>query len=559
MSFFKKNNTERKDSVDTIQYKIDDSNDIKPSNNQDVQSISSDFSEAKDSKNPFHDPQVARYWANVYDHAKYECRHLFDPKLTWTEEEEKAVKWKLEWRVTLLACFMFVGLQVDRGNLSQAVSDNMLDDLGLTTKDFNYANLIWNAVFLTAELPSGVISKAIGPDIWLPVQMVLWSIVAASQAALKGRTSFFVTRAIIAALEGGFIPDIVLWLSYFFTSAELTSRLACFWTSLSLCQIFTALLAFALLRMRGVADMAGWRWLFLIEGLFTLLIGIASWFLMVPSAAQTKKPWNKKGWFTDREEKIVVNRVLRDDPSKGDMHNRQALNFSALKSSILDYDLWPIYSLGFIFLIPSTVVSTYLTLTLKGMGFSTFNTNLLTIPNNVIHIILLFAITWLSERVKSRSLVVLINPIWSLPLLAVLTWWKGTYDDKWGTWIVCTLLIAVPYIHAINVSWCSRNSNSVRTRAISAAVYNMFCQAGGMAASQIYQPDDKPYYHRGNRNLFIIALATFVLMVGIKVYYTLRNNYKEREWKKLSPAEQDDYRHNTTDQGNKRLDFRFDT
>lgn len=86
-----------------------------------------------DSKNPFLDPEVAAYWRSVYENANYECRHAFDPTFTWSEEEERKLVRKLDWRVCLWACVMFFGLQVDRGNLVQAVSDNLLPELGLTT------------------------------------------------------------------------------------------------------------------------------------------------------------------------------------------------------------------------------------------------------------------------------------------------------------------------------------------------------------------------------------------------------------------------------------------
>lgn len=131
--------------------------------------------------------------------------------------------------------------------------------------------------------------------------MVLWSIVAMAQAGLNGRGTFYACRALLGVLEGGFIPDLVLWLSYFYTSSELPVRLSYFWVSLNLTGVVIGLLGFALLRLDGVSGLAGWRWLFLVEGLITLVVGIASWFMMPASAVETKTWYRPKGWFTDRE------------------------------------------------------------------------------------------------------------------------------------------------------------------------------------------------------------------------------------------------------------------
>lgn len=536
--------------------------DVKKDNlNESIKAVSSSDEEsqvAETGPNPFKDPVTAEYYRGVYEEAQYECRSAFDPDFEWTKEEEKRVLRKLDYRVALSACIMFIGLQVDRGNLSQAVADNLLDDLGLTTNDYNKGNTIFLVAFLLAELPSQIISKWLGPDIFVPIQIVSWSIVAISQGALQGRTGFFITRALIGALEGGFIADLVLWLSYFYKSTELPLRLSFFWTSLSICQIGTSLLAFGILRMRGVHGLAGWRWLFIIEGIFTLSIGISAFYWMVPSALQTKSKLRPKGWFTDREEKIVVNRVLRDDPSKGDMHNRQPLTLSRIWKSLCDYDLWPIYAIGFIAYIPMGTIGPYMTLSMKALGFSTFNVNLLSIPQAVLHIIVLIFITWLSERINQRTYVCFLLPFFTFPFLAAIRWWPGSMVKAWPTWALVSMVLAAPYIHAICVAWVSRNSNSIRSRSVSSAVYNMCVQLGSIGASNIYRKDDKPLYKRGNTQLFIISLSLIPLLVLVKLYYVWRNKKRDEIWNAMSLEEQEEYVKTTTDEGNKRLDFRFD-
>lgn len=119
--------------------------------------------------------------------------------------------------------------------------------------------------FLLAEIPSQLIGKRLGPDRWIPIQLLLWSVVSACQFWLKNRATFLACRALLGILQGGFIPETVLFLSYFYTHSELSLRLSFFYNAISLAEIIASFLAVGLLSMQGVAGVEGWRWLFLIE------------------------------------------------------------------------------------------------------------------------------------------------------------------------------------------------------------------------------------------------------------------------------------------------------
>ncbi|KIY50633.1 MFS general substrate transporter [Fistulina hepatica ATCC 64428] len=501
----------------------------------------------------FDDPAGLRAYAPP---PQYENTHRFDPLARWTWREENALVRKVDFRIMIWTAFMFSCLELDRSNITQANTDNFLVDLGMTTDDYNLGQALFKLCFLCAELPSQLIAKRVGPEKWLPSQMVLWSAVALSQFWLTGRPSFLATRCLLGVLQGGFIPDTVLYLSYFYNKSELAIRLAFYWAALYCADIIGALLATALLQLDGVGGHAGWRYLFLVEGALTFLVGLASYALMPTGPTQTKRWSSPKGWFTEREEIIMVNRILRDDPSKSDMHNRQPLSLHMIWSALKDWGLWPLYVLGIMHMIPVGPPQAYLTLSLRNLGFTTTQSTLLSIPATFLGMCNLLATSFLSELIKCRTLAAITLPIWALPLLCVLyTFNENT--SQWAYFAVVTLIVGFPYVHPIQVAWTSRNSYSVRTRTISASLYNMTVQAGAIAYSYIYRTDDAPLYKRGNRILIIICCINIFLYIGTFFFYRIINQRRDRIWNAMTPEQRKEYLETTKDEGNKRLDFRF--
>ena len=183
----------------------------------------------------------------------------------------------------------------------------------------------------------------------------------------------------------------------------------------------------------------------------------------------------------------MVNRILRDDPSKGDMHNRQALSFKMFWHCLTDYHMWPIFLLGLTWLLPSIPNQQYLTLNLRNAGFGTFETNLLSIPAYVLFILNLLLWTWLSEKLNERFLLGTVSQLWVLPLLIAEVCLPPS-RSPWATWVLTILVYGQPYVHAIIVAITSRNAGTVRTRTVASALYNMTVQASNIIGANVSLP-----------------------------------------------------------------------
>ncbi|KAK3721708.1 hypothetical protein LTR37_002873 [Vermiconidia calcicola] len=487
----------------------------------------------------------------------YEGLHRYDSDFKWSKDEERRVVRKIDWRICSWVCLMFLALQVDRGNIMQARSDDMLESLGLTADEYKTGQAIYFGALVLAELPSQLLAKRLGANVWLSVQMICWSLVASMQSGMYGPNSFWTTRALIGVFEAGFVPSSILYLSNFYTSTELPIRLSWLWIAYPTTKIVSALLAYSLVHLSGLYNIPGWRWLLGLEAALTCLLGCISYLYLPPSPTQTVSPFRgEEGWFTAKEEKIIVNRILRDDPSKGSTSNREPLTLRQLRHALSDYHMYPLYLLGLTWQMPMIPIANWMASTLHMLGLNPLTTSLLTLPSYAIWILNLLVFTRVSEWLNERILLSTVSQIWCLPLLIAL---ETLVQDReaWQTWGPVMVLYAQPHIHAILLGLASRNAGSVPSRTVAVAVYDMCFQASNLVSLNIYRREDAPYYFRGNKILLCVAAWNIVLLVATKNFYTFYNRRRERLWNNMSSERKGKYLATTKDEGNKRLDFRF--
>lgn len=126
----------------------------------------------------------------------------------------------------------------------------------------------------------------------------------------------------------------------------------------------------------------------------------------------------------------------------------------------------------------------YITLNLRAVGFGTFETNLLTIPAYFLFIVGLLAVTWISEHFDERFLLATVSQVYMLPVLIAMVVLPIS-RSAWVTWVLCVLLYAQPYVHAIFVGLTSRNAGSVRLRTVATALYNMSVQLSNIIGTNV--------------------------------------------------------------------------
>ncbi|KAK9234209.1 major facilitator superfamily domain-containing protein [Lipomyces kononenkoae] len=474
----------------------------------------------------------------------------------WDPEEEEVIRRKLDYRLMIWVCIMFFSLQLVRNNLQNAISADFLIDANIPQNTYNLGQTVSLIFFVLCEIPSQSLVRVLGAEIWLPLVMTLWSVVSMFQIFIRESTFFLLSRAIIGACQGGFVPGMTFYLSSFYKSNELSMRYSWIWATQSGTFVISALLASGFIQMAG--PLRGWQWLFLLEGVITTVIGVLSFFLM-PSLQ--RKVVSRV--FTARETAILKARVVQDDPSKRNQQERVKFgrgsilkSLKAMGKTVCDRFLLPIFILGFVAFVPSQTASYYLTITLRQLGFTGLVTNLLTIPYAIINVIMTIGFSRLSDKYGVKWVFCLLSAIWVFTpqlLLEIIP----DESSRWLRFALITLILGYPFYHPILFSWISSNANNTERRSLAFGIYSMSVQCGNIFAANVYRESDAPYYHLGNGILIGLNVLSMILILAIRQYYVVENRRREKLWDELDEKEKQEYIELSKDLGNQQLCFKL--
>ncbi|KAJ1304616.1 hypothetical protein OPQ81_005758 [Rhizoctonia solani] len=460
------------------------------------------------------------------------------PKASWSEEEERRLIRKLDWRILPVVIILYLANFIDRTNVGNAKVAGLEKDIGLVGYQYNIGLSIFYITYALSEVPSNLLLKRVGADKWIPVLVTGFGLVCFCTTFIKNFAGFMVIRALLGLWEGGMMPGVAFYLSTYYKRHELVFRIGIFVSASSLSGAFGGLLASGLLKipeLKGIPRGA-WRNIFLVEGAITMALGLAAFYFLPGPAEKTR--------FLNEREKMIAIQRLRQDGEDGNTAGSQAAKGDSWWRAFKSLNTW-ICAICFL-LNNMTVqgISLFMPTLLKGMGYSTIQSQLRTVPppTRVVASVFSIAIAYGSFRSGRRGMWLLFIVPLVITGLAILLGTSNAQANYAGVFLIA--MGAFPQ-GPILLSWATNNSAPNTVRAVSSALVVAVGTMGPIVTSWIYLPSDAPRYHIAN-GVQLGAQATFFILVNVLILHNIRENRRRARGER-------DYRLNNSEEEIARL------
>ncbi|KAH8195211.1 hypothetical protein TruAng_010629 [Truncatella angustata] len=301
---------------------------------------------------------------------EYSNTHGYNPALmsartTLSADEEKKLLRRIDWHLIPLMAVIYCVKTIDASNVSnarimdQGTNHNILTELHMTSDQYNFVTLAYYIPYILAEAPSNLLVKKMKPSVWNARIQISWGVVLCCHAALTNATGLYVVRAFLGFFEAGLWPGLLLQLVYWYRPDELAPRIVLVTIVGNFSSVFSGVLAFA---FNGVTarGLSGWKWLILTEGIFTILLGIFTYFFLADFPAQAS-------WLSEKEKAFVQARL----PSNAPRDAEKNFDLHEFIQTLKDKRLWLFLLCWAFYTVGTTGLNFYQPTVIANLGFTT--------------------------------------------------------------------------------------------------------------------------------------------------------------------------------------------
>ncbi len=241
---------------------------------------------------------------------------------------ERELYRRLHWRLVPYLLLLYIIAWFDRVNISIAALQ-MNKDLGLSAEVYGLGAGIFFIGYALCEVPSNLILARVGARRWIARIMVTWGLISAAMMFARGEWSFYALRFALGVAEAGFLPGIIYYLSQWFPKSERASAVSWFMLGIPLSAVFGNPISSSLLQLDGMLGLRGWQWLFVLEGLPAVLLGVLTWFLLPDTPREVR-------WLTDGQKQMLQARLAAEQQATAQRH----VNSASLRTALLHPTVW---------------------------------------------------------------------------------------------------------------------------------------------------------------------------------------------------------------------------
>ncbi|KAL9094594.1 MAG: hypothetical protein Q9165_003153 [Trypethelium subeluteriae] len=439
-----------------------------------------------------------------------------DPKI------EQRILRTLDFRVVPVLWGLFLVSFIDRGNIANAKIQGMEEELHLIENDYNNAYWVFTLSYVIFGVPANLVFRKFGPKS-LSIMMFCWGLTVLGQGLTKTYAGLVVCRFLEGVCEAGFVPGCASLIGSYYKRDEFLRRYVVFFSAANIAGAFNGLLANLLAKMDGDGGYAGWRWIFIIESLVTMLVSFGSFFIIIEFPEKTKI-------FTTEEKSVLLAR-LRQDGGESPKDQKKEIYLC-----LRDWKIWAATIVYFAAEENASSVVAFQPTVLKGLGYTSGAAQVHTIPVYCVGCVVSILCCFASEYFGKRYWFGMLGALLEIIGLSV----ELTQPHAAGVRYVGMFFLNAGYsiIMPITVVWLAVNVGKGYKRTV----------ALGMVIAT-------PKFHTGfSVGVGMAAIsALFLTILGIGMHY---GNYQKSRKRAELPANLDEWQYKEV-LGDKHPDFRF--
>ncbi|KAJ4370709.1 hypothetical protein N0V83_005230 [Neocucurbitaria cava] len=329
---------------------------------------------------------------------RHTIENLPDPDAGLSDEERAAhdrkLLRKLDLKLIPWLSFLYLISFLDRTNIGNAKVDGLQEDLNMTNGQYNESLTIFFVSYSVFEPLTNVLLKKLRPSVFLPIIMIWWGICMACMGLVHNYAGLMTARWWLGVAEAGLFPGVNYYLSCWYRRSEFGIRAAVFFSAAALAGSFGGLLAAGIAQMGGVGGKPGWAWIFILEGLATIFVGIASYWMVHDFPAEAT--------FLTPDDRARVLRRLRADKQASAAHEDFQMKY--FWQSVKD---WKTLMFSIIYMGADGSLyafSLFLPTILQQLGYTSTRANLLSVPPYAVAAVCTVLVGWIADRTKQRGL-----------------------------------------------------------------------------------------------------------------------------------------------------------